>query len=618
MKKTFFISFLSTIFCINVFSQTYNHCQGDSVHLGIASYTGSLQWQQSSDSLNWSDIIGATFSPYGFVFSTPKYYRAKISAPNCNPVYSPVKKTVSNANCPPTFPQGSIFCSGPTAIVEVTNPATGKIWMDRNLGASQVATSSTDANSYGDLYQWGRRSDGHQCRTSSTITTLSSTDQSANGNFILAPNVPFDWRSPQNVNLWQGLYGINNPCPSAYRLPTETELDAERLSWSANTSAGAFASPLKLTMAGARNFSNGSLGGVGAGGYYWSNTVSGTDSRRLYFAVSTADMSFNYRAGGRSVRCIKEPGSVGALNCGSSTLVGNLISGQAANNVTANVPYTGGNGSYYAAQTITSTGVTGLTASLSSGNFASGNGSLTYSINGTPAAIGTVSFVINIGGQSCTLNFSVATLASMYPAGSVFCSGPTAIVDVTNPATGKIWMDRNLGAAQTATSSTDANAYGDLYQWGRGSDGHQCRNSSATSILSSTDQPTNGNFILTSSIPNDWRNPQNSNLWQGVNGLNNPCPSGYRLPTDAELDAQERPSWNFNNSAGAFNSPLKWTVSGYRNFSSGTLLNVGSSGYCWSSTIASMGATYLVFNSSSGSNASNNRANGNSVRCIKD
>jgi hypothetical protein len=31
----------------------------------------------------------------------------------------------------------------------VYNPTTGKYWMDRNLGASQVATSSTDAAAYG-------------------------------------------------------------------------------------------------------------------------------------------------------------------------------------------------------------------------------------------------------------------------------------------------------------------------------------------------------------------------------------------------------------------------------------------------------------------------------------
>ena len=56
--------------------------------------------------------------------------------------------------------------------------------MDRNLGATQAATSSTDVDAYGDLYQWGRFSDGHQCRTSATTATLSSIDQPAHGDFI--------------------------------------------------------------------------------------------------------------------------------------------------------------------------------------------------------------------------------------------------------------------------------------------------------------------------------------------------------------------------------------------------------------------------------------------------
>jgi uncharacterized protein (TIGR02145 family) len=177
--------------------------------------------------------------------------------------------------------------------------------MDRNLGATQVATSSTDANSYGDLYQWGRRADGHQCRTSPTTATLSSIDQPAHGNFILAPSAPYDWRSPQNTNLWQGVNGVNNPCPSGYRVPTETEINAERLSWSVNTSVGAFASPLKWTMAGARYCNDGTLLNVGSLGRYWSSTVSGTDSRYLYFNSSGATMSVDVRALGYTVRCIK-------------------------------------------------------------------------------------------------------------------------------------------------------------------------------------------------------------------------------------------------------------------------------------------------------------------------
>jgi uncharacterized protein (TIGR02145 family) len=205
------------------------------------------------------------------------------------------------------YREGTVHCnSTPTAVVDVTNPVTGKTWMDRNLGASQVATSSTDINAYGDLYQWGRRSDGHQCRTSPTTSTLSSVDQPANGNFIIASTTPFDWRSPQNTNLWQGVDGVNNPCPSGYRLPTETEFNAERLSWSANTSVGAYASLLKLPLTGFRLFSNGSLNGVGSYVYYWSSTVSGTNSRYLVFSIGGASMDASYRALGGSVRCLKD------------------------------------------------------------------------------------------------------------------------------------------------------------------------------------------------------------------------------------------------------------------------------------------------------------------------
>ncbi len=205
------------------------------------------------------------------------------------------------------YPLGAVFCaSGPTQIVPVLNPLTGKVWMDRNLGASQVSTSSTDAQAYGDLYQWGRRSDGHQCRNSVTTTTLSSTDQPANGSFITSSSGNIDWRSPQNTNLWQGVNGVNNPCPSGYRLPTLTELNAERTSWSSNNSGGAFASPLKLPMAGRRFGSDGSFNGVGTNGNYWSSTVSSTDSQLLFFFSSPAFGDTNNRANGLSVRCLKD------------------------------------------------------------------------------------------------------------------------------------------------------------------------------------------------------------------------------------------------------------------------------------------------------------------------
>jgi uncharacterized protein (TIGR02145 family) len=198
-------------------------------------------------------------------------------------------------------------CLG-VGVGDVFNPTTGKTWMDRNLGATQVATSSTDADSYGDLYQWGRGTDGHQLRNSGTTATLSSSDNPGHGDFITINSGFYDWRSPQNNNLWQGVDGVNNPCPSGYRLPTDAEWDAERTSWgSNNNAAGAFASPLKLPVAGGRNGSgNGSLSGVGSYGYYWSGTVDGTFSRFLNFYSSGAHMNLHYQALGFSVRCLKD------------------------------------------------------------------------------------------------------------------------------------------------------------------------------------------------------------------------------------------------------------------------------------------------------------------------
>jgi len=181
--------------------------------------------------------------------------------------------------------------------------SSGKCWLDRNLGATQVATSSADAASYGDLYQWGRLADGHQIRTSETTTTLSATDTPENGNFIIESS---DWRSPQNDNLWQGVNGINNPCPSGYRIPTEAEWQAEDNAFSPNNAAGAFASPLKLPVAGNRGSSVGSLGNVGGGGRYWSSTISGTVASYLFFNDSNARIFTVNRAYGLSVRCLKD------------------------------------------------------------------------------------------------------------------------------------------------------------------------------------------------------------------------------------------------------------------------------------------------------------------------
>jgi uncharacterized protein (TIGR02145 family) len=191
------------------------------------------------------------------------------------------------------------------SVVEVTS-TTGKVWMDRNLGASRAATSSTDLDAYGDMYQWGRNSDGHQSRTSNTAAgPVASGGEGSN--FITVNSSPLDWLSTQDDIRWNGdTKGAHDPCPNGYRVPTETELNTERSNWDPIDASGAYASPLKLTVAGYRTNSNGMLANVGSYGYYWSSTVSGTNARILHFGSSFANMYSSNRAYGFSVRCIKD------------------------------------------------------------------------------------------------------------------------------------------------------------------------------------------------------------------------------------------------------------------------------------------------------------------------
>jgi uncharacterized protein (TIGR02145 family) len=189
----------------------------------------------------------------------------------------------------------------PGGVYTVTSA--GQVWMDRNLGALRVATKSADPDSYGTLYQWGRLGDGHEYRSSSQISSQSSFDVPGHGSFITGFA---DWRNPSKDNLWQGESGINNPCPAGFRLPTEAEWEIERASWISNNSAGALASPLKLVPAGFRNNDNGTLNNAGSHGFYWSSTVSDSQSRLLYLYSGNALMYSNDRAEGFSVRCIKD------------------------------------------------------------------------------------------------------------------------------------------------------------------------------------------------------------------------------------------------------------------------------------------------------------------------
>jgi len=200
--------------------------------------------------------------------------------------------------------------------ITVQSPDTDKVWLDRNLGASQVCTSSTDSNCYGNYYQWGRNDDGHELSASSTTSTLASSITPGASTFVLTASSPYDWTTANidsNGESREAAWAdsrANDICPSGYSVPTAAELTADTTIGDVNNSATVFSSFLKLPVSGYRDLGNGSLVTVGSNGYYWSRSTgeSGSESLALSlnFDVSVAGLNHHYRAHGFSVRCIKD------------------------------------------------------------------------------------------------------------------------------------------------------------------------------------------------------------------------------------------------------------------------------------------------------------------------
>ncbi|CAC9645825.1 hypothetical protein BCLUESOX_1223 [bacterium endosymbiont of Bathymodiolus sp. 5 South] len=198
-------------------------------------------------------------------------------------------------------------------------------------------------------------------------------------------------------------------------------------------------------------------------------------------------------------------------------------------------------------------------------------------------------------------------------------------ITLESPITGKIWLDRNLGATQAATSRTDSASYGDLYQWGRKASGHQKRNSSTTSTRASSIGDNGNLFIKSDSGSTDWvklnvdeNGAERTKHW-GMSQNNNICPLAFEVPTKEQLSKE---TVNIKNTSGAFSSFLKIPSAGFRS-RSGNLSHVSTSVGLWTrSAVADSGfpsefwAHYFFADSSQAKFDTIDRSYAHSVRCI--
>jgi len=293
-------------------SYTYKDAEGD------AEANTAIQWYRADNNKGKGIMAIAGASSRGYTVQaadegmylrvgvTPKAVNGAIEGAKANSAFAEVGFVIAPD---PGLPKYDVIVS----------PVTGRKWLDRNLGAPVTPTAWNDWLNYGDLFQWGRLADGHQLimRTGSqntdasgvngTTTTLSNSDATINSLFIISDTSPFDWRSSSNDNLWQGTYGINNPCPTGWQIPTKEEWEAEKL-----TTLSAAYQQLKLTASGFRS-DDGSIASQSILGVYWCSTtgiVPGTSVKGAY-TIGLSNTSDNpevvpySRAHGTACRCIK-------------------------------------------------------------------------------------------------------------------------------------------------------------------------------------------------------------------------------------------------------------------------------------------------------------------------
>jgi len=310
--------------------------------------------------------------------------------------------------------------------------------------------------------------------------------------------------------------------------------------------------------------------------------------------------------------------TISGFDCSGVKITGTLKKGEVASNVTATLTYTGGNGKTYLTKSHTSTGVTGLSATLLAGTLANGEGTLVYTISGTPTSAGTANFAIALGGKTCSIDVKVDDVAQL-----IGKPGPN-ITDVEGNSYKTVtigtqtWMAENLKVSKYSDGTTIPNLT-DNTQW-------QNNTTGAWSYYNN-DAANNAKY---GKLYN----------WYAVspttNGNKNVCPSGWHVPTDAEWTVLTEylggsgaggkmkeigtTSWISPNKDATNTSLFTGLPGGARN-ANGGYSNIGGHGYWWSSSEGSTSSAWLRLlycHIGYADSFNDDKRSGFSVRCLGD
>ena len=315
------------------------------------------------------------------------------------------------------------------------------------------------------------------------------------------------------------------------------------------------------------------------------------------------------------------PGKIATMDCANAINNGSLKVMTESNGVNSVIEYTGGNNGFYNAQNINSKGVTGLKASIVSGNFAKGKGSLIFEITGTPSINGIATFEINIGGTSCILSRTVQNPTKNPTSGY----GPNiSDIDGNSYKTVYIgtqeWMAENLKVTKYSDGTTIPNIT-DNIQWTKLTTGAWCYH---TNDINNNDKY--GKLY-------NWYTVSTN-----INGNKYVCPSGWHVPTNAEwtvltdylggttvagskMKEIGNTNWKFQNTDATNTSLFTGLPAGNRSSVAGDFYPLGLNSFWWSNSESYTNKAYGRQLSSGGGTVYIEHIfekSGLSIRCLKD
>lgn len=144
---------------------------------------------------------------------------------------------------------------------------------------------------------------------------------------------------------------------------------------------------------------------------------------KLYLALYLFFFTIGYSCNLGYISEEYDPGLVQSMDCQNMHVSGIVRPNTAVTGVNFTIPYTGGNGGIYMAQTIESKGVTGLTAILTADTLGSSGGSFSFLVSGVAQGEGDAVFDIEVCGRQCTVNIPVSSIDANV--NSIDCAGVT-------------------------------------------------------------------------------------------------------------------------------------------------------------------------------------------------